>query len=73
MIGSRRSSGTVTASGLRLPRAYVGIWSIAPGRYSASSATRSSNSVGLTWRRALCMPSDSNWNTPTESPRAIIS
>jgi hypothetical protein len=27
----------------------------------------------LTWRRALCMPSDSNWKTPTESPRASIS
>ena len=46
---------------------------MAPGRYSALSATRSSNSVGLTWRSASRMPSDSNWNTPIESPRAIIS
>ena len=46
---------------------------MAPGRYSATSATRSSNSVGLTLRSASRMPSDSNWNTPIESPRAIIS
>ena len=44
-----------------------------PGGTAALSATRSSNSVGRTLRRASCMPSDSNWNTPTESPRASIS
>ena len=62
----------MTVSGSRLPRAYVGIWSIAPGRYSATSATRSSNSVGRTFLSASRMPSDSNWNTPIESPRASI-
>src|SRR5215216_2920688 len=46
---------------------------MAPGRYSATSATRSSNSVGWTFFSASRMPSDSNWNTPTASPRAIIS
>ena len=32
MIGSRRGSGICTDSGSRLPRAYAGIWSMAPGR-----------------------------------------
>ena len=31
------------------------------------------NSVGRTFFSASRMPSDSNWNTPIESPRASIS
>src|SRR6185437_6514245 len=40
------------------------MYAIGPGRYRATSAIRSSNSVGFTWRRASRMPDDSNWNTP---------
>ena len=41
-----------------------------PGRNSATSAIRSSNSVGFTCRSASRIPDDSNWNTPVDSPRA---
>src|ERR1044072_2358678 len=39
---------------------------MAPGRYSATSATRSSNSVGPTFFSASRMPSDSNWKRSEE-------
>ena len=41
------------------------MFSIGPGRYSATSATISSMQVGFMRRSASIMPDDSTWNTAT--------
>jgi len=49
----------------------LGIRSIGPGRYSATSAITSSNTLGLASRSIRCMPELSSWNTATVLPSLI--
>ena len=52
-IGSSLGCRYVVSSCPFLRRAYIGMFCIGPGRYSATSATRSSKQVGLTARKRV--------------------
>ena len=55
------------------PAIYRGMDSMGPGRYSEMAAMISSKQLGFMLVRKEVMPLPSSWNTPSVSPRQIMS